>query len=196
VARIQAWSGARLRVGLQVAVLLVAAVTLFQSPRAMREFSMRTHSASHPEAQAAQWRVMQFVAERTRSGHTLLAMGFSEKGIGPYNLRQYLFDTATGAERNVVQLPYPGLPAEFGYSAEPSPLYAKLLQETLAAYPEADLVLFRHDSPHFRGPMFPWAFAWHLNYLAAAEQMTDWRAVAELDTGAGLVVKVYRRTGP
>jgi 4-amino-4-deoxy-L-arabinose transferase-like glycosyltransferase len=182
------------------AALLAAGLagSVWAAPGAEQRFlaSGARVAATLPQ-QKALVRGLEFIRQNTMHGHPILVAGIADLGIHLGMIRQFMMDPVSGQEPDVETLPYPGFDATWGKSAQPSPLYAQLLQRAIDEKPDASVVILDHapDSP-YRGRLYPWVLAWMDQYGPAAAQSNDLQAVARLDTGAGLKVTIYRRVAP
>lgn len=177
------------------AVLVLALLaSLWAAPAAAQEFFSRVQPAPKPAQQRVLKEALNFIRENTAPGQTIFVEGMADRGVTNGLVKQFLWEANQQQEPDLESLPYPGFPATWGYSPQPSPLYAELLEKGFAQKPDASLVVLEHDpgSP-WRGRMYPWIFAWEENYGHAAESSNDLEVVAKLDTHAGLRVTIYRR---
>ena len=135
---------------------------------------------------------LNFIRDNTRAGEPLFVAGVADRGINGGMVRQFLMDPSTGKSGRIKELPPSDAPGIWGVSPEPSLEYAAFLAQAIRENPAASVAILYHEpgSP-FRGHLYPWINAWQENYGPVAANSKDLRLVNELDTHAGLRVRVY-----
>jgi len=174
------------------ALASVLAYGVWAAPAGAQRFFDVWQAAPTAAQTATLMQGLNFIRANTRADEPLFLAGVADRGINGGMVRQFLMDPFTGRSGKIEELPPSSVPGIWGGSTEPSPEYTKFLAQALRENPDASVAILYHESGSpFRGHLYPWINAWQENYGPVAAGSKDLRLVSELDTHAGLRVRVY-----